>query len=152
MNAKDLETINTILRHPQLSHADHRCVEMLGNEAFDYLKEVLSKPTKARTSLNGLRLLMRLSRQAAQDSSGLRLPEVFDVASHFVIDPDLDVRTIAARAAVWALTTLKRFGRSLDELGGVARATAVIQSFLSADLKSVERGMLEDALAQIEAR
>ena len=38
MNTKDTRTIDSILRHHQLSHRDARDVEMFGNEAFDCIR------------------------------------------------------------------------------------------------------------------
>ena len=84
MNAKQIIAIEKIVKRAQLTHQDFREVEMLRNEAFDYLYALLLKAPDPRAIVNSLKLLIHLARQAAQDSSGPRLPEVFDVASRFV--------------------------------------------------------------------
>jgi hypothetical protein len=147
-----METVDTILRHAQLTHRDFREIEMLGNDAFDYLQALLSKRPVPLTTVNGLKLLIHLARQAAQDSSGPRLPEVFEVASRFVADPELNVRTTAARMVVWSLDMLRGLGRGPDAVGGVARVLRVVRSSLSADPQAVERKLLEKVLANMEAQ
>ena len=143
MNAKETRTIDEVLRRHQLSHRDFHDVEMLGNEAFDYIRGGLSTARGPRTIINGLKLLLRLASQAAQDSCGPRFPEVFDAASTFVTDPDLDVRTTAARMVVGSLSLLKGLGRGTDAVGGVDRVLSVVRTSLSAEPKPVEREMLE---------
>lgn len=152
MNAKDIRIIDQILKHSQLSHRDCHEVERFGNDGFDYIRELLTKAPGARTTMNGLKLLIRLARQAAQDSSGPRLPEVFDVASTFVTDPDLEVRTTAARMVIGTLGLLKGLGRGPDSVGGVARVLSVVRSSLSAEPKDVERKLLEGIIAEFEAQ
>jgi hypothetical protein len=151
MDAKDIVTIDKIMRHPQLSHRDFHEVERFGNDAFDYIRDLLSKTPGARTTINGLKLLVRLAGQAAQDSAGPRLPEVFDVASTFVQDPDLEVRTTAARMVVGTLGLLKGLGRGPDSVGGLARVLSVMRSSLSAEPKEIERKLLEEMIAKFEA-
>ena len=150
MTPQDIQKIDSVLRHPQLSHRDFREVEVLGNDAFDYIRDLLLKRPKSLITINGLKLLVRLARQIAQDSSGPRLPEVFDAASIFVTDPDLDVRTTAARMVVGTLSLLKSLGRGPDAVGGVARVLIVVRSSLSAEPKEVERGMLKELLADLD--
>src|SRR5262245_65900182 len=117
MTPKNIRVIDSILKHRQLSHQVFRDVEKFGNDAFDYLRDLLLKKPGSRTTINGLKLMMRLAGQAAQDSSGPRLPEVFDVASTFVIDPDLDVRKNEARMVFGSLGLLEELGRVLDDVG-----------------------------------
>ena len=143
VNIKQQEAIDRILRRAQLTHQDFREVRMLRNEAFDYLQALLLKAPARRTIVNGLKLLIDLAGQAAQDSSGPRLPEVFDVASRFVTHAELDVRSTAARMIVGSLVMLKGLGRGPDAVGGVARALDVVRSFLSAELRPVERELPE---------
>jgi hypothetical protein len=152
MNIRDVGVVDRILKHPQLSHVDFREVEMLGNDAFDYVRDILSKTPGSRATINGLKLLMHLARQAAQDSSGPRLPEVFDVASRFVGDPDLDVRTIAARILVGTLALLKTLGKGPEAVGGVAHVLGVVRRSLSAGPRAVERRMVEEILTNVEGQ
>ena len=150
MTPKNIRVIDSILKHRQLSHQVFRDVEKFGNDAFDYLRDLLLKKPGSRTTINGLKLMISLAGQAAQDASGPRLPEVFDVASTFVTDPDLDVRTTAARMVVGSLGLLEGLGRGPDAVGGVARVLSVARTSLSAEPKAAERGMLEKLIAQLE--
>ena len=152
MNAKQIVTIDKIVKHAQLTHQDFREAQMLGNEAFDYLRALLLKAPDPTTIINGLKLLTHLASQAAQDSSGPRLPEVFDVASRFVTHSELDVRSTAARMIVGSLAMLKGLGKGPDAVGGVARVQEVVRNFLGSELRPVERGLLEKLLGNIEAQ
>jgi hypothetical protein len=150
MNTKSIETVDRVLKHAHPSHEDFRDVEVLGNNAFDYIRDLLSKEPRSRTIINGLKLLLRLAGQYAQDSAGPRLPDVFDVAASFVADPDLDVRTTAAHIVVGSLHLLKALERGVDSVGGVVRVLEVVRSSLRAGPHAVERRRLEDILARIE--
>src|SRR5690348_4691805 len=132
MNTKQIMNIDMILRHVQLSPQDFGEAEILGNEAFDYLQALLLKTHSSLIIVNGLKLLIHLARQAAQDSSGPRLPEVFDAASRFVTHSELDVRSTAARMVVGSLGILDGLGKGPDTVGGVARVLDVVRSALSA--------------------
>ena len=114
------------------------------------LRDLLSKKPGSRTTTNGLKLMIGLACQAAQDSSGPRLPEVFDVASIFVTDPDLEVRATAAPMVFGSLGLLEGLGRGPDAVGGIERVLSVVRSALSAEPKAVERGLLEKILAKLE--
>jgi len=152
MLPNDIKMIDLILRHSQLSHRDFREVEMRGNDAFDYIRDLLSKTPGPRTVINGLKLLIGLAGQAAQNSAGPRLPEVFDVASTFTMHPELDVRTTAAHIMVFTLRILKGLGKGPDAVGGVARVLNEVRSALSAEPKAEQREMLEETRAELESQ
>ena len=152
MNTKQTMDIDMILTHAQLTHQDFREVEMLGNEVFDYLQALLLTTPSSRIIVNSLKLLIHLARQAAQDSSGPRLPEVFDAASRFVTHSELDVRSTAARMIVGSLGMLKGLGKGPDTVGGAARVLDVVRSSLSAGPRPVERDLLNKLLESMEAQ
>lgn len=151
MDATQIVSIDRILRHAQLTHQDFHEARILGNEAFDYLKALLLKAPAPRTIVNSLKLLIHLASQAAQDSSGPRLPEVFDMASRFVAHSELDVRSTAARMIAGSLGMLKGLGKGPAAVGGVARVLEVVRSSLNAGPRPVERELLEKLLASVEA-
>jgi hypothetical protein len=111
LNARGIEIIVRALKRAQLSIQDFREVEVLGNDAFDYIREFLSKTSETRVVFNGLSLLLRLATQFAQDSAGPRLPEVFEVASNSLINPILEVRKKAMNIIVAALWGLRESGK-----------------------------------------
>jgi hypothetical protein len=147
-NARHL--VDPILKHKTLSHADFRRLDELGDDGFDYIKELLPRAQTARHKINGLSLLVRLGGQISERHGDVRLPEVFDVASDLLGDPDAGVRTSAARMIVGVLGLLKTLEKPLETLGGTKRVWETLQRALKAKPKPAERMLVEKALMTIE--
>ena len=150
MEAKSRRLIESILKHKTLSHADFRKVDVLGDDGFDYIKDVLPRAPMVQHKINGLGLLMRVGIRISERHGTIRLSEVFDVAADLLGDPDPDVRTAATRMIVGVLGLLKSLEKSLDIVGGSRRVWDTLQRALQVGPKKVERRLVEEALAKIE--
>ena len=111
MNTREISRIDRILAHSQLAVQDFRVVEVLGNDAFDYIREILSKTSDVHMIVNGLSLLIRLATQFAQDSAGPRLPEVFEIASSCLVGPTIEVRVKSNGYCCCSIVGFKRSGK-----------------------------------------
>lgn len=149
-NNRDTSKIDRILKHANLSVQDFREVEVLGNDAFDYIRECLLGTSEAGTIVNGLSLLIRLATQFAQDSAGSRLPEVFEVSSAFLTNPLLDIRKKAINVVVAALWGLRDLKRGLDAVGGKSRVQSILRAASVAEPATQERERLEAVLVQLD--
>jgi hypothetical protein len=125
-------------------------VEQLGDDGFDHLKEVLSGSPSAQQKINGLSLLLRGGGHVSERSGTIRLPEVFDVASKLVMDPDPAVRGSATRMIVGILGLLKQLEKPLTDVGGGKRVREILQHSLEGVPRELERKLVEKALAEIE--
>ena len=151
MNTREIAIIDKILKNSQLSVQDFREVEVLGNDAFDYIREFLAKTSDVRTIINGLNLLTRLATQFAQDSAGPRLPELFEIASSYLIDPTLEVRIKAMNIVVAALWTLRDLGRGLDAVGGKTRVLGVLRTASAAESRVEQREQWDAIIRQLDS-
>src|SRR4051794_2074280 len=99
MDEQVARQIGRILSSKQISMQEFHRVEMLRDEAFDFVKSALGHGATDQTKVNGLKLLIQLGRQQCAP----RLPEVFEVAATLIADADRSVRTMAARTVVTVL-------------------------------------------------
>jgi len=151
MNASERHLVDAILKRKTLSHLDFRRVEQLGDDGFDYIKEFLLHAPTAQHKVNGLSLLIRFGTRISKRQGDVRLPEVFDAAAGFLDDPDLGVRTSAARMVVGVLGLLRTLQRSLETVGGSKRVWETLRRALEAAPEQVERKLVEEALMELES-
>jgi hypothetical protein len=148
MNPKDIVTIDKILRSSQLSHRDCHEVERLGNDAFDYIRDLLLKSPGARTAINGLKLLIPGRRHRTHLDHDCRRYSRWH--RHSLRTP---ISMCEPLRPVW-WSALWHFGGALegpDSVGVAVRVLSVMRSSLSAEPKEVERKLLEGAIAEFEA-
>jgi hypothetical protein len=150
MNTREIARTDRILKQSQLSVQDFREVEVLGNDAFDYIREFLSRVPDTKTIINGLNLLARLATQFAQDSAGPRLPEVFKIASSYLIDFPLEVRVKAMNVVVAALWGLRDLGRGLDAVGGKTHVLEILRAASAAESSIEQREKLDAIIGQLD--